>query len=424
MSIATPISQLKQLDEIQKSTYTQSLANKLRKSAAQTNLQELYKPLLVGQKDQLAAQKDSTSELKKLTKLSSEQTNINAARDIEQRNWHEEMKKLALIVPLIKSIKHYPLLNQLLLGEDVDPRKLSSDEQAILRETNKLHQQTLQILLRANRVIEKRLPAGAVTDYDPELDDDLISEIDRSLAGEKTIPDSGIGEPAAEAVEPTASDDADREQEVKYLNNAARAVFNTLTGSQGVEQITDPNLIREFLTIPVLKQGSSYVQYDNLTQKDLLVDYLVDNRIPIDGRKNPWKTINNNIDANFIDEVRRRQGLAGEGLTGVAAPLSSYTGKCIGNPKCPCRSNGSSSSNRSSSRGGCFISNRNVNGGSIIQFLSSNPEELIKKQNTMLAEFQAGNNNVFNHISAIVDELRRQGILSINEIKKLYNCLK
>jgi flagellar motor component MotA len=75
----------------------------------------------------------------------------------------------------------------------------------------------------------------------------------------------------------------------------------------------------------------------------------------------------------------------------------------------------------SSSKGGCFISNR---GGSIIQFLSSNPEELIKKLNTMLAEFQAGNNNVFNHISAIVDELRRQGILSINEIKKLYNSLK
>jgi hypothetical protein len=168
------------------------------------------------------------------------------------------------------------------------------------------------------------------------------------------------------------------------------------------------------LTIPVLKQGSSYVQYDNLTQKDLLIDYLVDNRIPIDARKNPWKTINNNIDANFIDEVRRRQGLAGEGLTGVAAPLSSYVGKCVGNPKCPCRSNRSS---------GCFISNRS-NGGSLIQFLSSNPEELIKKLNTMLAEFQAGNNNVFNHISAIVDELRRQGILSINEIKKLYNSLK
>jgi hypothetical protein len=38
--------------------------------------------------------------------------------------------------------------------------------------------------LRANRVIEKKLPADAVADYDPELDDYLISEIDRSLAGE------------------------------------------------------------------------------------------------------------------------------------------------------------------------------------------------------------------------------------------------
>jgi hypothetical protein len=145
------------------------------------------------------------------------------------------------------------------------------------------------------------------------LTTDLISEIDRSLAGEKTIPNSGIGEAAeaaVEAVEPAASDEADREQEAKYLNNVGRAVFNTLTGSQGVEQMTDPNLIREFLTSPVFKQGSPYTQYDNLTQKDLLIDYLVDNRIPIDGRKNPWKTINNNIDAHFIDKVRRRQGLA------------------------------------------------------------------------------------------------------------------
>jgi hypothetical protein len=200
------------------------------------------------------------------------------------------------------------------------------------------------------------------------------------------------------------------------LNNVGRAVFNTLTGSQGVEQMTDPNLIRKFLTSPVLKQGSPYAQYDNLTKKDLLIDYLVDNRIPIDGRKNPWKTINNNIDADFIDEVRRRQGFTGKGLTGVAAPLSSYTGKCVG---CP-----------------CFISNRTTDatsyaakplrrcGGGIIQFLSSDSRELIKKLDIMLAEIQAGNNNVFNHISAIVDELHRQGMLSINEIKKLYNSFK
>jgi hypothetical protein len=309
-------------------------------------------------------------------------------------------------------------LNQLLLGEDVDPRKLSSDEQAILRETNKLDQQTLQILLRANRVIEKKLPAGAVADYDPELDDDLISVIDISLAGEKTIPDSGIGEPTA--AEP-AVDDADREQEAKYLLKSGKIVYENLLGK------SDTQFIKNYLDSRVFKHDSTTTNikiYDKLTNKDILIDYLVYNRIPIDGRKNPWNTINNNIDADFIDGVRIRQGLAGKGLTGVAAPLSSYIGKCVGNPKCPCRSSSSSSSsNRSSSRGGCFISNRTT-GGSIIQFWSSNHEELIKKLNTMLAEFQAGNNNVLNHISAIVDELRRQGILSINEIMKLYNSLK
>jgi hypothetical protein len=263
MSIATPISQLKQLDEIQKSTYTQSLANKLRKSAAQTNLQELYKPLLAGQKEQLSAQKDSTSELKKLTKSSSEQTNINAARDIEQRNRHEEMKKIALIVPLIKSIKHYPLLNQLLLGEDVDPRKLSSDEQAILRETNQLDQQTLQILLRANRVIEKKLPADAVADYDPELDDDLISEIDISLAGEKTIPDSGIGEAD---VEPVSVSDRDREQEARYLLKSGKTVYEKLIGK------SDAQVITNYLDSRVFKQDStptSIKMYEELTNKDI-----------------------------------------------------------------------------------------------------------------------------------------------------------
>jgi hypothetical protein len=172
-------------------------------------------------------------------------------------------------------------------------------------------------------------------------------------------------------------------------------------------------IIKNYLDSRVFEQDStltSIKRYDELTNKDIFIDYLVDNRIPIDGRKNPWKTINNNIDADFIDEVRRRQGLAGKGLTGVAAPLSSYRANVFEKSKM-CR------------EFKCFISNRTT-GGSIIQFLSSNPEELIKKLNTMLAEFQAGNNNVFNHISAIVDELRRQGILSINEIKKLYNSLK
>jgi hypothetical protein len=76
--------------------------------------------------------------------------------------------------------------------------------------------------------------------------------------------------------------------------------------------------MRNSLKIILIQKFSNRIQlqqtfrYDELTNKDILIDYLVDNRIPIDGRKNPWKTINNNIDADFIDEVRRRQGLAGK----------------------------------------------------------------------------------------------------------------
>jgi hypothetical protein len=59
-------------------------------------------------------------------------------------------------------------------------------------------------------------------------------------------------------------------------------------------------------------------------------------------------------------------------------------------------------------------------GKGLIQFISSNPAELIKKLDVLISEGSAGNNNVFNEASSIIDELRRQGILSIAQIKKIY----
>jgi hypothetical protein len=41
-----------------------------------------------------------------------------------------------------------------------------------------------------------------------------------------------------------------------------------------------------------------------------------------------------------------------------------------------------------------------------------------------MAEFKAGNTNTFNQISAITDELRRQGILTIKNIKNIFNEIK
>jgi len=41
----------------------------------------------------------------------------------------------------------------------------------------------------------------------------------------------------------------------------------------------------------------------------------------------------------------------------------------------------------------------------------------------LIAEKEAGNNNVLNEASAITDELRRQGQLSIAEVKKIYRLI-
>ena len=62
-------------------------------------------------------------------------------------------------------------------------------------------------------------------------------------------------------------------------------------------------------------------------------------------------------------------------------------------------------------------------GKGFVKFLSSNPQELLNKLNILIAEKEAGNNNVLNEASAITDELRRLGFLTIDQIKKLYTFL-
>jgi len=58
--------------------------------------------------------------------------------------------------------------------------------------------------------------------------------------------------------------------------------------------------------------------------------------------------------------------------------------------------------------------------GKGVKFLSSDPKVLMNRLKILLAEKSAGNNNVFNEISAISDELRRSGALSIKQLKNLY----
>ena len=61
--------------------------------------------------------------------------------------------------------------------------------------------------------------------------------------------------------------------------------------------------------------------------------------------------------------------------------------------------------------------------GCRVNFLNTDPNELFNKLQILIAEKEAGNNNVLNEASAITDELRRQGQLSIAEVKKIYELI-
>ena len=56
--------------------------------------------------------------------------------------------------------------------------------------------------------------------------------------------------------------------------------------------------------------------------------------------------------------------------------------------------------------------------GASVKFLTSNVEVLTNELNRLLGSFTAGNNNVFNEISAITDELRRKRVLNIVHEKR------
>jgi len=52
--------------------------------------------------------------------------------------------------------------------------------------------------------------------------------------------------------------------------------------------------------------------------------------------------------------------------------------------------------------------------------MSSDSKVLINRLKILLAEINAGNNNVFNEISAISDKLRRSGAFLIKQLKNLH----
>lgn len=62
-------------------------------------------------------------------------------------------------------------------------------------------------------------------------------------------------------------------------------------------------------------------------------------------------------------------------------------------------------------------------GTMIVKFLPSDEQALRAQMSKLIGSFNAGNTNSINEISAISDELRRRGLITIDELKKLFRLL-
>jgi len=112
--------------------------------------------------------------------------------------------------------------------------------------------------------------------------------------------------------------------------------------------------------------------------KKLLLNYMVNNNTNFKLSANPWKIINEDM-PEFFNEL----AIAKQNVEPTHSGIGIKTVKC----------------------------------------LPSDPKVLMNKLKIFLAERDAGNNNVFNEISANADELRRTGVLSLRQIKNLYKNL-
>jgi len=113
--------------------------------------------------------------------------------------------------------------------------------------------------------------------------------------------------------------------------------------------------------------------------KKLLINYMVNNNTNFKLTVNPWKIIKEHM-PNFFDEL----SIAKQNVE------TTHLGTGI----------------------------------KYVKFVSSNPKVLMNKWKILLAEKDAGNNNVFDEISAIADELRRTGVLSLKQLKNLFKNLQ
>lgn len=62
-------------------------------------------------------------------------------------------------------------------------------------------------------------------------------------------------------------------------------------------------------------------------------------------------------------------------------------------------------------------------GTGLTKFLPSGKDGLVRELFRLMGSYKSGNKNAYNELNAVVDELRRKGVLSIEQSKKIYKTI-
>ena len=68
-------------------------------------------------------------------------------------------------------------------------------------------------------------------------------------------------------------------------------------------------------------------------------------------------------------------------------------------------------------------SSKTTKKGTGVKFLPSGKEELLRELFRLMGSYKSGNKNVYNELNAVVDQLRRNGKLSIEQPKRIYKTI-
>jgi len=207
---------------------------------------------------------------------------------------------------------------------------------------------------------------------DSRAESQFIGEEDVTKIDDASIIDSGINPPTD--ISKVEGDIIDV-NELAAINAEAVIIYDRIKNKNNTKNVID--ILNIYYNIFYNYRYDKKI-FLNMQGKKLLINYMLNNNTNFKLSANPWKIINENMREFFNELEITKQNVEPTHLgTGIKS----------------------------------------------VKFLSSNPKVLMNKLKILLAERDAGNNNVFDEISAIADELRRTGVLSLRQFKNLYKNL-